>query len=573
MNGGYINKSRLWFEYYSKYKICEGFLIETNDKLDSLKRNLQVHENDLEQNSIKLDDWEKLKNEKHLEKNELRSKLSKTEIELEELNRLVKNYKQLYKRKLNELDNLKFKLDLILNRPEINETERLIKIATIKSELEILNEEYKQVSESCNQAKLKFKGLKLNLKENLLKQEIDLDEKLKHCEFEFVNLKNKTSNYQSTIKVLEDSISQMRRKNGGSSGDSVVSGSQTSSKSSKDKGSLDLVDKKKKICQLEQAIEQIQFKSIEIKFNLEKNLQLQKTFEDEINLYQNRIEQLKEKASKYMKFDSKTLAIKLNEYQNELVEIGSQHTPIMTNELGERKYLHIYNELNNYYELMDIAIQLFNQVVTVERTLDTLKEFFVRFQQIFSWFREQGKIQVEITLPEDSIVNNFEIEKYNFNLNRIWSSMSVSFNGEVPRLIDYLSGGQKTILSLCYLLSVLTMKPQPFLLIDETDQNLDQSTCHRLGLILKKNFSHRSIQFFFSSNRTYFANFSDKIFKVTLLDRATSIINEVELDYWTSPSNQSNISKVGISIPEILTDQETVEDQNDRSVKRRRTRY
>ena len=534
LNGGYIDKNALWITHYSKYQVCERFLAEETGKLDGLNQKLAKYMNKLEQNAIKMDEHEQAKSKKHLDKHEARSKLSKNSVECEELDHLIKQYRQLLKRKANDLENLEFKLESIVNLPEINETERLSKIVTTRSELDKLLTEHSRASENCNRVRLEVKGMKLNLRENLLKQESDLNDQLKQCELEVINLNTKSSDCQATIKIIESSISQLRKKSGsqGSSPENTQSTTSQKSSSASAKERLELLDKKKRIGELEQSIEQIAFKEIELKFNLKNILQLQRTIEDEISSYQTQIEQFEERANQYLKFDTKTLTAKLEAFKEELAEIGSQYTPVLPNNSNEQQYFYVYNLFTKQRELMNLAVELFRRRVTVERSLQTLSLFFVRFQQIFSWFRSQGKIQVQIRLPQEGFAGDAVTEQ--LNLSDIQPTLLVSFNGEVPRSIEFLSGGQKTTISLCYLLTVLTLKPQPFLLIDETDQNLDETTCLKFGSILKEHFSNR-IQFFFSSNRTYFANFADKTFKVSQADRNSSILNEIDLDYMTSP--------------------------------------
>jgi len=78
-------------------------------------------------------------------------------------------------------------------------------------------------------------------------------------------------------------------------------------------------------------------------------------------------------------------------------------------------------------------------------------------------------------------------------------------------------------------------------LIDELDQNLDEAACKKLESILKENFANR-IQFFFSSNRLYFANFKGiKIFNVSM-DRDQSILKPILLKDLTLLYNQSSQS-------------------------------
>ena len=52
-----------------------------------------------------------------------------------------------------------------------------------------------------------------------------------------------------------------------------------------------------------------------------------------------------------------------------------------------------------------------------------------------------------------------------------------------------LSGGQRTLLALSFLLSLLKYNSAPFYIFDEVDAALDQSNTENLGIIISKYFS------------------------------------------------------------------------------------
>lgn len=544
LDGGYIDKRTLWLEQYSKYQICERILIETEEKLNNLKKRLQTYENKLQENRNKLNDYEQMSDRENQEKDKLLYKLSELDIDLKELNPLIKNYKQIHKRKLIELESLESKLNLIVSRSVIvDEKERLDRISSIDKELEQLNSEYKLAVEECNALKLEVKNIKYNLRDNLLKQQTDSNDQLKQIESEVIVLQSKASNFNSTIKILEDTINR------------------TKIKSDSNKIDLELTEKKKQVQQLEQTIKSITYKEGELKFSLKNNLQLQKTYKDELNLFELQIEQMGDRAAKYMDCSSKILLTKLHDYQDKLDEIGPLKKSIISFEVYDQRYNLVRDLFDSYFTVFDSAKGLFKSEIKVERSLQTLSLFCVRFQEIFNWFRPKGSVNVQIKVPESKIKGkNNKIRK--LNLNELYSTVFVSFNGEVQRKIDFLSGGQRTILSLCYLLTILTLKPQPFLLIDETDQNLDESTCIKLSKILKEHFSN-TIQFFFSSHRTYFAPFANKIYQVSI-DRNQSLMHEVELDYWTTPENTSQSSS--IKVPTLTNSQSSSNHKSDPEV-------
>eukprot|EP00019_Armaparvus_languidus_P006994 CAMPEP_0168602666 /NCGR_PEP_ID=MMETSP0420-20121227/14243_1 /TAXON_ID=498008 /ORGANISM="Pessonella sp." /LENGTH=172 /DNA_ID=CAMNT_0008641447 /DNA_START=1 /DNA_END=515 /DNA_ORIENTATION=+ len=65
----------------------------------------------------------------------------------------------------------------------------------------------------------------------------------------------------------------------------------------------------------------------------------------------------------------------------------------------------------------------------------------------------------------------------------------VAFN-DVWKNLGELSGGQRSLLALSLILSLLLFKPAPMYILDEIDAALDLSHTQNIGLMLKKHFTH-----------------------------------------------------------------------------------
>jgi len=62
--------------------------------------------------------------------------------------------------------------------------------------------------------------------------------------------------------------------------------------------------------------------------------------------------------------------------------------------------------------------------------------------------------------------------------------------GDVKKSLGELSGGQRSLLSFAFLLSLLLYKPAPFYILDELDAALDLSNTDNIGKIIANHFPH-----------------------------------------------------------------------------------
>ena len=64
----------------------------------------------------------------------------------------------------------------------------------------------------------------------------------------------------------------------------------------------------------------------------------------------------------------------------------------------------------------------------------------------------------------------------------------MGFNGSWKESLSELSGGQRSLLALSFVLSLLKFKPAPIYILDEIDAALDASHTQNIGKIVSEHF-------------------------------------------------------------------------------------
>lgn len=84
-----------------------------------------------------------------------------------------------------------------------------------------------------------------------------------------------------------------------------------------------------------------------------------------------------------------------------------------------------------------------------------------------------------------------------------------------------LSGGQRSLLALSLILSLLLFKPAPMYILDEIDAALDLSHTQNIGRMLKTHFAHS--QFIIVSLKEGMFNNANVIFKTRFVDGVSTV--------------------------------------------------
>lgn len=87
--------------------------------------------------------------------------------------------------------------------------------------------------------------------------------------------------------------------------------------------------------------------------------------------------------------------------------------------------------------------------------------------------------------------------------------------------LSELSGGQKSLVALCLIFSMLTYKPAPFYIFDEIDAALDLNYTQSIGEIIRKEF--RGAQFIVVSLKNNMFDNANKIFRVFIQDQRSKV--------------------------------------------------
>uniref|UniRef100_M4B1T1 Structural maintenance of chromosomes protein n=1 Tax=Hyaloperonospora arabidopsidis (strain Emoy2) TaxID=559515 RepID=M4B1T1_HYAAE len=101
----------------------------------------------------------------------------------------------------------------------------------------------------------------------------------------------------------------------------------------------------------------------------------------------------------------------------------------------------------------------------------------------------------------------------------------VSFGGVWKESLTELSGGQRSLLALSLILSLLLFKPAPMYILDEVDAALDLSHTQNIGQMIRSHFSHS--QFIVVSLKEGMFNNANVVFRTKFVDGVSTVIRTV----------------------------------------------
>ena len=99
--------------------------------------------------------------------------------------------------------------------------------------------------------------------------------------------------------------------------------------------------------------------------------------------------------------------------------------------------------------------------------------------------------------------------------------MKIGFNGHWKESMTELSGGQRSLLALSFLLAMLKYRAAPFYILDEIDSAMDLSHTENVGYIISQFFPQS--QFIVISLKGGLFNAANIIFRTNLVDGRSQI--------------------------------------------------
>lgn len=96
--------------------------------------------------------------------------------------------------------------------------------------------------------------------------------------------------------------------------------------------------------------------------------------------------------------------------------------------------------------------------------------------------------------------------------------VKVAFGDVWKESLSELSGGQRSLVALSLILSLLLFKPAPLYILDEVDAALDLSHTQNIGHMLKTHFKHSQVSYVERSFLIYYCKWSSKNYQNRPMD-------------------------------------------------------
>lgn len=142
-----------------------------------------------------------------------------------------------------------------------------------------------------------------------------------------------------------------------------------------------------------------------------------------------------------------------------------------------------------------------------EKFLETLEKVSAELNRIFVQLFGGGEARLALAEP-GNIASDLLIQ--------------VRLPGKELRVLDALSGGEKTLVAIAFVLALAAGKPAPFYLLDEVDAALDKANSERLSRLLRE--YAKNSQVIVVSHNEELVRHADRIYGVVLRQGASEIV-------------------------------------------------
>ena len=152
--------------------------------------------------------------------------------------------------------------------------------------------------------------------------------------------------------------------------------------------------------------------------------------------------------------------------------------------------------------------------VSLKALDETLKKVNDKFVELFQKIFGGGEAGVAFSDPENKLESGIDI--------------TVKPPGKRASNINLLSSGEKSLTAITFLFALLSIKPGPFVILDELDAPLDESNVEKIAKLITE-FSDKS-QFIVITHNRKTMEFSDVMFGVTMEEPGVSKLVSVKMN-------------------------------------------
>jgi len=447
LSGGFIKEALDFNEISDEIKEIEEKLKDIEEKIEKVRERKNVDVEDMNKKIFECSvEIEKLK----IEKNTLSEKRKEIEKEMRENEERIKEMMEGKKRLLIEIENIEKELSVMKKNLE-------------KIENEIKGEEYKKIED--------LKKERHNIEIELTKKQKDKEFFSKQIsELKIEELLNERKNYEDIIREKIEEIEKIKK--------------EIKEREEENKNIEETIEKYEK--EREELEKEIAKQNLEI----EKILKEKERINNEINninvertrLEENKrilqenvknIEEIKDFIEKNQ-LTKKEIMNKVDKLNTELNALGNVNLrAIESYDEAKKKYDEIFEKVNS---LKNERQAIYDFIASVERKkrdvfMETYEKIKKSFEEIFKKLTD-GYGTLTLDNPKD--------------LSQSGLNIHVSLKGKKITNIDALSGGEKALTSVAFLLAIQQSSSSPFYVLDEVDASLDPENLMRLGKLLKE---------------------------------------------------------------------------------------
>lgn len=464
-------KKKVLNESNEKLGELEETLMDLDEKRDKIKRELKVL------------DEEDVNQRKKVERLHKEIKIIELEILEEE------NYHREYSKKIENSEKEKINTESLIEklREDIKEEEQ--NILVYEKDIEILKNNFSDTRLLYLNTEDKYKNLEGNLiKEeetikNILSKSKKIEERIKEIKKELENIFKTSDNIDSEIK----NISSLYEKEN----EELI-------KIKEENEELEVLEKN--LYEEKQRLEKYIYSNREKLTHFIQNI---KVIKEDLEKIEFKLEKLKE--------------VKISE-NNLSEEITKEKLGILEEKLNNFETVNLlaieeFKDLNEKYEFMNNQK---NDLSRGEKSLNKLIEdvsgkieerFYTAFNEISENFNNMCMETLDNSEGKLTLSNSENFENCGVEI-------SVKFKNKKSQSLSLLSGGEKSMVAVAFVMSIFMYKPSPFTFLDEIEAALDEKNTRKLIKKLKE-FTDKS-QFIMITHNKETMKSSDSLYGVTM---------------------------------------------------------
>ena len=502
MTGGEYSKSNIG-QIISRKKEIE----EYKDKYSNIEKDLQKLTKERDEKISKLENLED-------EVDKLSDKEEELNKELKAINESYEEVKSKAKKLINEIS--KLKIDIEDEERYYNNYEE--KISQSESEETKLNKYIDSINNDIKEEKSKIeiideKILKLNEKfSDIRVQFLNSEDKIKNISDNRIKIKNDISEITSLLSSKKEKLEAIHlRIENNSERNSFLEESiknKLEQYRSENKDIEALAEKEKELLEEERTLlkdkSNIETYMLRAKDEVEKNISTLKKFDEDILSIREELEKLEHIEADI--FDTSKLKSNKEKYRRLSIEVDN---------FGNVNLLAIdeFNRLNEKYEFMckerdDIVISRKSLLNLIEELdIQILDEFNKAYNVINENFNKMCSETIDNTEGRLELINMDSLENAGIEI-------IVKFKNKKRQTLSLLSGGEKSMVAVSFIMAIFMYKPSPFTFLDEIEAALDKKNIVKLINKLKE-FTDKS-QFIMITHNDQTMYESDRIIGISM---------------------------------------------------------